>query len=284
MSLFIFKNRTLYADTRKVVNFPDGPMLGGMIETKVKDYGWGKLAISGYEETRRKDLILQRLLTWYSGLAFINEYIKLAGNVDGGNLKFKEVVASVVKDLGAAADSYIESRRIESFMGITKYSVISSQNSQAMRVSHASDCLEVVGSCQGAAQQLVLHDTPPKEVYKILRLADVPVGGPIEEHSIDDLDDLYPPINSHHFWVLMVKFIISENSGNFDDERLYKIVSIAHNSYKFFKKESSGAKLVPNLETFRNLNNLLEVPEGKEFNSTKNSILKILKDKYAFPD
>lgn len=205
MSTFIYQNGILYADTRKIINFPGREMMGSTIESKVNSNAWSHIAVSGFEKQDTWYRRLRQRLTviecFYALVDVLNEIIKHKPDIEAD-------ATEMIIDLMDLVDGYIETVSAsitEPFLAVTKRHVYGFDgdlaDTKTKIVVHETNSIEVVGSAYHAARILLFNGVAPKDIYTILRHGYAPVGENFEQFKISDLSDAMAPWCGRDVWI-----------------------------------------------------------------------------------
>lgn len=222
MSTFIYQNGILYADTRKIVNFPKRQMMLATNESKVKSNSWSHVAIGGFEKDNDWWDIFYRSLTVMESFYALISVLDIMSEQDKNRRNQYRQMLKDVKALQTRFGKKMATYYDDSFLVVTKRRVYGFDGDLAtcgdtpQLLVHALDSIESVGSSAPAARILLINGVPPAEIYKLLREGYSPTGETCEEFRVADLSNAIAPWSHESTWISCIKFL-SASTGDKDN-------------------------------------------------------------------
>lgn len=274
MSLFIYHDKKLYADTRKVVNFPNGDMLTPCIESKVFATPHCLVGMAGipFKENRYVDYItaIECIGALCDEIKRMEEnaLVSVNGELKKLNTEMIDKVAYEVACLDIFKD--------KPFLAVTKRHVWVRTDADVHMVVDTLDVgLAAVGSGEIFAKIALMNNVHPSRIYPEMRSVGIPVGEQFEVHDTDTLSDAMPPFLSPQVWYYVIALLTTWSKKDIKNEEFlndfyYLVMSIcakkdcskmSARAFKFidrFAKDWVGEKKFRNRVSYKRLAQFIE--------------------------
>lgn len=231
MSTFIYQNGVLYADTRKIVNFPKRQMMLAVSDSKVTSNAWSHVATGGFEKSDGWWRDIYRLLSIVESFyALFDVLQEISKNDKELLIKALAMKLDTMKllDLYLKAEASIIS---EPFLALTKRRVygfdgdLVEPGCVAKIIVHSLDSIEAIGSSCNAARILLINGVHPKEIYRVLRDGYAPVGETCEEFNVSSLSDAIAPWCDLNVWIYAT-LRINDKIKNLSFEQKQQLIAL----------------------------------------------------------
>lgn len=222
MSLFIYQDGTLYADKRKVVNFPGGEIIKASIESKVIKTPYCFIAVGGFphEDTSTYTDFVTALECLF---AITKKLQALADNALKSSKKEINKFLSTVVDGAATAVGQATDFKDRPFLAMCHRRVwyYGIESTSVAWAEHHKD-MAVVGTGELFAKILLTNNIHPKDVYPAGRKVGIPIGEVCETYHLKDISDVEPPYMKRAVWMYVIDKLrsvknMSEQLDNFVD-------------------------------------------------------------------
>lgn len=200
MSTYIYKNDCLYADTRKIVNFPKGPMSGTVEESKVLQFPWCYLAFTGFPKSATTVTLTLKILTAMESAVCFSSLLK-----DHHPELYAILRPKLTRFMALLQSAALYHMDDIGFLAVTRRMVYSLRTGDLKDTERDldfgyADTMAVVGSSQAAVQILLLNGVAPLDIYPILRRSHTPTGEKPEVFRRLDLEAKVPPWANVDVW------------------------------------------------------------------------------------
>ncbi len=211
MSLFIYHENKLYADTRKVVNFPNGEIIVPCIESKVVTRPYCYVGMAGIPHAA--DFYTDYVTALEALTALDKNILRMQDNalvsVNGELTGLRHKLIAKVTLLLASIDKFKELP----FMAVTKRNVwVKSNDAPNVYLFDEASEVAAMGSGELFAKITLMNNVHPSLIYPRLRSVGIPVGEQFEVFDRAGLCDAEPPFLYRKVWA----YIIAVLSRAFD--------------------------------------------------------------------
>lgn len=225
MSTYIYKNNCLYADTRKIINFPSRAMVGVEQESKVLTLPWCYIAFTGFPKDETQKTHTLKTLTTLESLLCLRRILSdeapelwgiVKTRLDALAMWYMSAAMSLFDDVG--------------FLALTRRMVYGLSNQEGKNTERSIvikplTSVEVIGSTAHAAMILLHNGVSPREIYPILRAAHAPTGETPEVFECTALSTKAPPWSDRRVWSHILD-TIRVNTPNVLEKEKEKILDI----------------------------------------------------------
>lgn len=239
MTTFIYHNKKLHADRRKLSQIPGLTTMTALDETKVHDFGWCYFAMSGEEPKQREIENALRFASVDAGLQAlckaINAFVDLSrekkdksyGKIRKKAGKYKDTLltlASVISE--AASDFYTADAAAGGFVMTRNNCWLIGNRFMKDYTNVGAGQSGVTGAGMGLADALVTMGVPIQEIYEHLADSGVPTGDTCETYLQESLPDLAPPL-CHATFTGVVLYLLD----------MYFTTNVKLTAAKYFSKD-----------------------------------------------
>lgn len=262
MSTFIYQNQQLFADTRKIVNFPNREMCAIRDESKVYKLGWCYLACGGFELSALALTQILKSITVLESVAAVKSVLRECPK-NGHLNSFLSAFQRYEESLKDAITKQLDD---SNFLAVTRKAVYGNEGPLVLKKDSSlisvqtHHSVEVVGSAQNAARILLMNGVSPKDIYPILRSGGAPTGEHCEVFDIKDLNELQPPWLDRNVWIYAAVLISQFNNST--DQQKNETVDFITLIPKFGRTTKTGNYPKPN-----SVKNAMELWGTKSFRS-----------------
>lgn len=212
MTLFIYQNDKLYADTRKTSSFPNAEVIKPVMETKVVKTPYCMIAMGGIP-LPPEEYIDQ--ITLIESICAVREVMLSIYDDDEGAIRSDYV--SFEKVLQHAITAVTESKRFleKTFVAMTAENVwcmTGNPGDPIRRYENNGSC--AAGAGDEFAKILLTNDISPEDIYPASRRVGIPVGETCEIHHRSELNaKLKPPFRSRIMWISVLRDMINREDS-----------------------------------------------------------------------
>lgn len=275
MTLFIYQNDKLYADMRKIVNFPNAEIIKPSIETKVCVTPYCIVAMGGipFPENDYLDTITKLEAVVEMREILLERYKKKPSKIYREFINFEKILLTAVESLVALTkyDGH-------TFIAMTAKHVwckTGNPGDPIRRYENEGNC--AAGAGDEFAKILLTNGIDPEKIYPAIRKVGIPVGENFQVFKRSQINTkLKPPVRSRDLWIDVAHGMINSEGSDkyveliqdlmffigvisippgkrlrkFSEKNLKSVEHFIHdwNTKKTFKKDETYLKIAPVVE------------------------------------